>query len=223
VAGVALVVAIGLGGYIIGSNQNDDGNSSVAATPEISTTTPVRATTSTVTSTTAAATPEPTWVLEEFNGSWYIDGSVTPVVAGTLVEYVDTGEDLYLAIDGTPSYNVQTWACLTTDCDENLVLTINTPSEPVWVLDARQPNGDYEFSDLLHHEIRTSGEDLAACWSPSFAGPVVAVMNGSTISRAWVLPDVDTGGTWLGVDASTIDAARMVPAVEFAGEVLSSC
>jgi len=186
------------------------------------------ATTSTIPETPATTSTIPetigsTWSLPQFDGSVSLDGSVSPALPGSRLAYDDLGGEhgFYLLIDGAPAYSVVDWICLAPDCERDLTFLVDG-SEFVWVVDGSAVEDELNLSDGLHHALRSDAEALSACWSDSLGGPVVSVIADSTIDRAWVFIDGGAGGTWFGLDASTLERDDVLP-LPFGGYDIPTC
>lgn len=171
------------------------------------------------TTTLEVASPGPMWELPEFDGSVLASGSVGSEIRTSDTSWGAYDNDFsYLAIDGTPAYDLGSSVCLDDACENELDQLVNG-ARFVWV--AESPDG---FSDELSHAIAPSSESLAACWSDDFDGPVAVVLgtDGVVVDRAWVLTDTDGTTTWFGLDPSTIDRNSVLP-LPFAGYDLPVC
>jgi len=206
-----MVIVVFIGGYFLLKTQVG------------STTQPISTTTAAIeAASTTATSPQssgPTWELPSFDGSVLLTGSVGTQIRTSDASWGAYDSDFsYLAIDGTPAYDLGNSTCLDDACESQLNQLVDG-ARFVWVTES--PVG---FSDELSHAIAPSGESLAACWSQEYEGPVVVILgaDGAVVDRAWVLTDLEGTTTWVGLDPFLIDRTDVLP-LPFAGYDLPTC
>jgi hypothetical protein len=206
-AGVALAVAVGVGGYILGSNQGSGSAASADVQDETTTILSVSAEPVSATTTTTPVINEPTPASDLLfgrNADWRDgDGLYSDVLMNSSIGW----EDLTLIVDGELSgLGVMGGACLSDACSQNLTYAIPDGNwdRHVWFVLDENSNA----SPALGLELTGDEDAFGACWSAVYELAVVYTYDDSTdgpeIRRVWAFGDGPDVQNWYFGDAADI-------------------